>query len=157
MDFHGWAEFVGVLKNVLVGAVKGQRVGQARAAHGRFETRVCRDGVVGEHAAVTPTADAEPLGIGDSAGHGKIYCSQQVRDFLVAPVGKDAAGKFRAAPVASPIIDGQHHIAVRGENLPLQFQRISVERQRVIVLSIWAAMNPQQRRIFFRGVIHWVA
>ena len=119
--FPRWAEFVGVLKNVLVGAVKGQRVGQAGAADGGFETRVCRDGVVGEHAAVAPTADAETFGVGYAAGNGEIYGCEQVGDFLVAPIGKDAAGEFGAASAAAAIVYGEDNVAVRGEELPLKF------------------------------------
>ena len=90
--------------------------------------------------------------VGDSAGHREVNTGQQIGHFFIAPISKNALSKLPSAAAAPSIVDGQHDVTVGSEKLAFQLERISVERQAVIVLSIRATVNPQQRRVFFRRV-----
>src|SRR5580698_7395587 len=68
----------------------------------------------------------------------------------MAPIGEDAASKFRAAAAAAAIVDCEDNVAVRSKKLALDLERISIEEERVTVLPIWSAMNPEQSWILAR-------
>src|SRR3989441_6706264 len=63
----------------------------------------------------------------------------QVLDFVVAPVGKNRARIFLAAAGTAAIVYCQDCVAVGGEKLAL-------EANRMLVLSVWATVNAQQQR-----------
>src|SRR5262249_48626547 len=72
--------------------------------------------------------------------------------FLVDPIGKDAPSEFGTPRTAAAIVDGQDHISLRGKNLAFYLQRIKTEWQAMIVLAVWAAMNPNDQRILLGRV-----
>src|SRR5262249_9304016 len=112
---------------------------RTRAAGRRLEACVARDHVVGEDAAVTPAADAEPGRIGDPQLHDLIDRGLQIVDLIVAPVGGDRLRELRPASGAPAIVHRQDGVAVRREPLPL-------EAEGMLVLRVRAAMNPEQHR-----------
>ena len=69
-----------------------------------------------------------------------VHAGEQIDDFLVAPVGEDRLLVRLAAAVAAAIVHVEHRVAVRGEQLAL-------EAERMLVLAVWAAVNAQQHRI----------
>ena len=69
-----------------------------------------------------------------------IHGAEQIDDFLVAPVGEDRLLVGAAAAVAAAVVDGDDDVAVGGEQLALEVER-------VLVLSVRAAVDAQQRRI----------
>ena len=97
------------------------------------------DHVVGQDAAVAPAADAELVRIGDAHLDDLIDHRLEIVDFVVAPVGPDRSRELRAAPGAAAVVDREHRVAVGGEPLPL-------EREAVLILTVRAAVNPQQHR-----------
>ena len=132
-------DLVIVLNDVLVGAVESHRERRARAAGGRFETRVGRDHVVGQNGAVAPSANAQPLRIGDAHLDDLIDAGFQILHFIVSPIGEDGARKLLPASRAAAIIHRQHRVSVGREPLLL-----GAERMRV--LPVRSAMNAQQQR-----------
>ena len=106
----------------------------------RLEAAVGGDRVVGQDPAVAPAADAEPIGIDEAELLDVIHRAQQIDDFLVAPVGEDRLLVGAAAPVAAAVVHGDDDVAVGGEELALEVER-------VLVLPVRAAVDPQQRRI----------
>ena len=66
--------------------------------------------------------------------------AEQVDHFEVAPVAVDRLLKRVAAAGAAAIVDREHDVAVGGEEL-------AIERERVLVLPVRAAVDDQQRRI----------
>src|ERR1043166_786434 len=135
-------QFIVVLKNVLVATVHRELVRTASPADRHFETLIGRDHVVGQNSAITPTADAEFVRIGNSFGNGPIDASLQIGYFFISPIGKNAASEFSAASVAAAIVDRQDDITLCGKNLPFDLQWVSAKGQAMIVLPIRAAMNP---------------
>ena len=69
-----------------------------------------------------------------------VHRAEQVDDFLVAPVGEDRLLVRAAAAVAAAIVHRDDDVAVGGEQLAL-------EAERVLVLAVRAAVDAQQRRI----------
>src|SRR6266850_3799763 len=75
----------------------------------------------------------------------------------MTPVGKDAAGEFRAAPGAAAIVDGEHHKAMGREQLSLERWPVALQLEGVVVLAVGSAVDPHDRRIATSGnVVGWL-
>src|SRR5450755_2678224 len=74
---------------------------------------------------------------------------EQVLDFFVAPIRDYYFCERNAAPAATAVIHAQHDKALGGKHLRLEF--IAIQTQRMIVLPIRAAMDPQDGRILLAG------
>src|SRR5215218_4789080 len=119
-------------------------VGAAGAADGGFEPRIARNHVVGEHPAVAPSADAQPIRISDALRDSMVRRRQHVVYFQIAPVGEDRFAELRSASRTAAVVDVDHDIAVSGKNLTL-------EGERVLILTGGPAVDPYQRRIATAG------
>ena len=80
-----------------------------------------------------------------------VDAGEQVLDLLVTPVGEDGARILRAAAGAAAIVDREHHVAVGREQLPLERRAVARQLERVVVLAVRAAVDPQDRRIAAPG------
>ena len=134
--FHGWPDLLVVLDDVLVDAVQRHAQRDAGAADRRLEARVGGDRVVGRDAAVAPPADAEPIRIGNALLDRFIHRAEQIDDFEIAPVAVDRLLERVAAARAAAIVDRQHDVAIGGEEL-------AIERERVLILAVRAAVDDQ--------------
>ena len=139
--FPRHAKLVLVIEDVLVGAVAGEDIRDRCAARSRFETRRRRDEIIRGNAAVTPTADAEPIRIGQAARHGVIDRGQIVLDIAVPPIGVNPHREFLAAAGRAARIRQDDGVTIRREQL-----RFEIEFARVLRLR--SAMRPEQRRRF---------
>ena len=127
------------MNDVLIGAIECHGEGGARSARSRLEPAIGCDHVVGQDSTVAPAADSKPVGISDPDLDYVIDAGFQVFDLVVAPVGEDRARILPAAARAASIIDCQHRISIRGEELSLGAERMSI-------LPVWTAVNSKQER-----------
>ena len=74
-----------------------------------------------------------------------VHRAEQVDDFLAAPVREDRLLERAAAAVAAAVVHRDDDVAVGGEELAL-------EAERVLVLAVGTAVDPQQRRILLPGL-----
>ena len=114
--FPGGADFVVVLNNVLVGAVKSDGERRAGAAGCSLEPCVAGNHVIRQDAAVAPSADAELVGIGDAHLDDMIDSGLQILDFVMAPVGKNSPRILCAAARTAAIVHCQHGIPFAAKN-----------------------------------------
>src|ERR1022692_1377658 len=135
-------EFPGAGEKILVRAIHRNRIAFAGDAHGRLETAVTGDRIVGQDAAIASSADPELAGVGDSLRHDVIDTGQQVLDFQMTPVGEYRLRVIKSAAAAASIIDAEDDIAFGGEHLPLELPLIETEI--VLVLPARAAVYPQK-------------
>src|SRR6476620_5493198 len=77
--------------------------------------------------------------VGDPARNGRIHGTEEVDDLLVPPVAVDRGAVRLAAAVAAAVVHREHRIAVRGEQLPL-------EHERMVVLRARAAVDAEEER-----------
>ena len=82
---HGGPISLIVLNDVLIGAIKGDGEGGARAAGGGFETGVGGDHVIGQDSAVAPAADAQTIRIGDAHGDDAVDAGFKILHFIDDP------------------------------------------------------------------------
>src|SRR6185369_13215194 len=108
---------------------------------GGLEALVLRDQCVGEDAAVAPSSDAELRGVGEAGGDYVIDGGLQVDDFEVAPVRGDRGLILLAAAGAAAIVHVHDDVAVGGEELPLEVERVGV-------LAVRSAVDTEERRVF---------
>src|SRR3569623_441670 len=66
----------------------------------------------------------------------------QVDDFQIAPVGGDGGLILLAATGTAAVIDVHDHVAIGGEKLPLEIERVRV-------LPVGAAVDAKQGRVLF--------
>src|SRR5579871_780651 len=111
-------DFIIVLIDVLVNAIKRKRETRACATARGFEACVGSDEIIGEYAAIAPSCYAEFIGVGDSFFDEVINSAVQVDDFFVAPVGRNYFAKRQSPSVASAIIYGNNLITARSKHLP---------------------------------------
>ena len=79
-----------------------------------------------------------------------VHGAEQIGDFLVAPVGEYRFLIGAAPAVAAAIVDRHDHIAVRGEQLALEVERL-------FVLAVGPAMDSEKRRVLPPGdVAGWL-
>ena len=142
--FPGEAEFGFVIAHILIGAVTGEDVRDGRAAGGGFETGGAGDEIVRGNAAVTPTADAEAIGIGQAARDRVVHRGEIVLDIDTSPSGENAHGEFFAAPSRAARVRHDDGVTVGGEELLLEVERVGVLRLR-------AAVRAQERGRFRAG------
>src|SRR5262245_59304911 len=116
----GRADFVVVLNDVLISPVKRDGEGRAGAAGRRLEAIVAGDHVIGQDAAVAPTADAQTIRIGHAHLDDVINARLQVFDFIMTPVGEDRARELLSTTRAAAIVHGQYRVPVRRKELPFQ-------------------------------------
>ena len=148
-------EFPGAGEKILVRAIHRNRIAFTGDAHGRLETTVTGDRIVGQDAAIASSADPELAGVGDSLRHDVIDTGQQVLDFQMTPVGEYRLRVIKSAAAAASIIDAEDDIAFGGEHLPLELPLIETEI--VLVLPARAAVYPQKSRVCFAWlVVRWL-
>src|SRR5882724_11518163 len=82
------AEFIVVLENVFVTTVRRELIGTAGPADGGLEAVIGRNGVIGQYAAVAPSADREPISVRDAARDQVIHTGQEILDLFVAPIAE---------------------------------------------------------------------
>src|SRR5262245_15270131 len=114
------ADLVVVLNNILVRSIEANRESCARAAGRRLEAIVAGDQVIGQDAAIAPTADAQPIWISHPHLDDVIDARLQVLDFVMTPVGEDRARELLPSAGAAAIIHGQDRVSIGREELPLQ-------------------------------------
>ena len=83
-------------------------------------------------------------GIGDARRDGLVHRAEQVHDLLVAPVGVDRLLVGAPAAGAAAVVHREHDVAVGGEEL-------AVEAERVLVLAVRPAVDVEQRRVLLPG------
>ena len=128
------------LDDVLVEAVQPELHGAAGAADRGLETLIGRNRVVGGNAAVAPAANSQPIRISNALPNRFVNRTKQIHDFEVAPVGVDGLLIRIATTRAASVVDRQHDIAVRR-------QQLAIEAERVLVLSIRSTVDDEQRWI----------
>jgi hypothetical protein len=69
-----------------------------------------------------------------------IHRAEQVHHFLVAPVREDRLLIGVPSSVAPAVVHGHDNVAVRGEELALEVERM-------FVLTVGTTVDPQQRRV----------
>ena len=72
--------------------------------------------------------------------------AEQVDDFEVAPVAVDRLLRSVAASGAAAIVDVQHHVAIRREEL-------AIEVERVLILAVRTAVDDEDQRIARAGLV----
>src|SRR5712664_3977256 len=82
------AQFIVVLENVFVAAVGRELIGAAGTADGGLEAAIGRNGVIGQYAAVAPSADREPVRVSDTFRSQVVDARQEILDLLMAPIGE---------------------------------------------------------------------
>ena len=107
---------------VVVRPVAGEVVGHGGARDGGLEAPRLRDHHVGEDAAIAPAAHAEAVGIRHAHSHDVVGCRHDVLEVLVSPVRPDRAAVGGAPAGGAPWVRGDHGIAARGEDLPLELE-----------------------------------
>ena len=123
----------------MIGTVESDGERSARAAGRALEAWIGRDHIVGQNPAVAPAAHAHAIRIGNAHRDHAFDAGFQVFNFVMAPVRKDRPRVFLAATRAAAIIHRQHRISVRREYLTL-------DTERMLVLSVWPTVNAQQER-----------
>lgn len=122
----------------MIGAIESNRECRARAAGCSLEPRVGGDHIVGENRAIAPAADSQSIRIGYAHLQNLIDSGLQILDFVMTPVGKDRARMFLAAARTAAIVHRQHGVAIRGEDLPL-------DAERMLILTVGTAVNSSNR------------
>ena len=101
---------------------------------------VGRNRVIGQDAAVAPPANAKAVRVDPGHLLKRVHGAEQVDHFLVAPVGENRLLKRIPAAVAAAVVHRDDDIAVGGKQLPLEVERVRV-------LAIGSAVDPQEDRI----------
>ena len=141
----------GARQEKLVRAVHPNQIAFAGNTHGCSETPIFCDHVIRQDAAIASSADAELVGVGNTACHDMIDGGKKVFNFQVTPVRDNRLGKIIATATAAAIIDAEHDVALRGEHLPLELPQIVT--QIVLILAARPAVYPHHGGILFSLLI----
>ena len=143
--FPRQADFVLPLDDVLVEAVQPELHGAASAADRGLETLIGRNRVVCGNPAVAPPADSQPIRISNALSNGFVNRTEQIHYLEVAPVGVNGFLIRVSTTRAASVIDRQHDV-------PLRRQQLAIEAERMLVLRIRSTVDDEQRWISLSGL-----